>query len=117
MSLRASLSSFLSRSGAIDGLLALRRAGRPSHLTVVTWHRVDEPESASEVDDAVLDATPSEFRDQVDVLAKHFTIVRLADVERALEGAPLPPNPALLTFDDGYRDGLVHALPILRRAG
>ena len=103
--------------GATRALLAIRAVGPPRWLTVVTWHRIDEPSSADDVDDGVLDATPAEFAAQVDVLQRHFHVVRLADVERALEGGALPPNPALLTFDDGYRDSYHHALPVMRRAG
>jgi peptidoglycan/xylan/chitin deacetylase (PgdA/CDA1 family) len=37
---------------------------------------------------------------------------------RFLRGeARLPPNPVMVTFDDGYRDNREHALPILRRHG
>src|SRR5262249_6892257 len=36
---------------------------------------------------------------------------------RALDGAPLPKNPVMVTFDDGYRSCHDVALPILREVG
>lgn len=38
-----------------------------------------------------------------------------AVLDHYLRGTPLPPQAVLLTFDDGYRDNLRNALPILRK--
>ncbi len=66
-----------------------------------------------------LSVTPTNFADQLNYLAKrHFTTMtmeELADV-RAKRRA-LPPNPIVLTFDDGYRDFYIHAWPLLREHG
>jgi len=47
-----------------------------------------------------------------------YTPVSL-DLVRAhyLEGTPLPQGAVLITFDDGYRDNLLNALPVLQRHG
>ncbi len=61
----------------------------------------------------------SVFRGQLRWLAEHgFYTPRLSDVLRAGGRASRAPGrPVLLTFDDGYADNLVHALPALRAHG
>ena len=47
-----------------------------------------------------------------------FTAIALDDIYAAFkQGAPLPPKPIILTFDDGYADAYTHAFPLLRRYG
>jgi len=61
---------------------------------------------------------PALFEQQLDWLQRDYHLIALADLEAALdEGRPLPPNAALLTFDDGFVDHHSEALPILRRRG
>jgi peptidoglycan/xylan/chitin deacetylase (PgdA/CDA1 family) len=62
-------------------------------------------------------STP-EFEAQLDYLAKWFTPISAADLIATMtEGKPLPRNPVLVTFDDGYRNNVTHAVPILRKKG
>lgn len=114
---RARLSSFLGRVGASQAWLTARRLGRPRWLTVLNYHRVDQLESAADVDEGVLDATPASLDRQLGRLRRHCTPIALADLLAYLDGADLPANPALVTFDDGYRDNLENAVPILKQHG
>jgi peptidoglycan/xylan/chitin deacetylase (PgdA/CDA1 family) len=103
------------------GLLALvleARARWPRHktLTVLTFHRVAAA-GAPGFDPEVSDTTPEAFDRQVAMLARYFNLVDTAALDAHRMGAPLPPNPAIITFDDGYRDNHDQALPILRRHG
>lgn len=56
------------------------------------------------------------FRSQMRFLKwSGFQVIGLADAYRGLfEGAPLPPRPVVLTFDDGYVNFERHAWPVLR---
>jgi peptidoglycan/xylan/chitin deacetylase (PgdA/CDA1 family) len=59
-----------------------------------------------------------EFRGQLAWLRRHRTPVSMEDVvAAATAGAELPPDAALLTFDDGLRDHHAHVLPALVEAG
>jgi glycosyltransferase involved in cell wall biosynthesis/peptidoglycan/xylan/chitin deacetylase (PgdA/CDA1 family) len=82
---------------------------------VLAYHAIED------VDDAVIGdwcVAPELFERQIDAMtAAGFTFVGLGDVLAALDGAPLPPRPALLTFDDAYASLLVSAAPVLAARG
>ena len=63
------------------------------------------------------DPTSAEFEGQIRALSRFFTPLPLGEaVERLREGT-LPAHAACVSFDDGYRDNVDVALPILRRHG
>jgi peptidoglycan/xylan/chitin deacetylase (PgdA/CDA1 family) len=111
--------NLLARMMDVSGLTGLVQAARrqlpPTRLVVVNYHRVACPWETRDFDEGVRDATPASFAAQVTLLRRAFTIIKLADLLEHLRGGPLPPNPALITFDDGYKDNYEQALPILQR--
>ena len=103
--------------GLLDRVLWLRARLGLRALTVLTYHRVGEPGDEGELNREVIEVTPAELDAQLEMLGAQCTILSLADLRRIRGGGPIPPNPVLLTFDDGYADNHRTALPILRRAG
>jgi len=66
-----------------------------------------------------LSVAPEAFAEQVALLADQgFTPVSTAHLAASWRaGAPLPPRPVLITFDDGYEGVHRHALPVLAKHG
>jgi peptidoglycan/xylan/chitin deacetylase (PgdA/CDA1 family) len=91
----------------LDGLL-LRKAA-----VIVAFHRVHE---AAAPDDS-LSVNVEMFERHCRFFARHFRVVRLADIVEKLErGQPFRRELAI-TFDDGYRDNFEHASPVLEKLG
>ena len=117
---RQQLVDALDRAGVLHGVMQLRRLAPIPIVGIVTFHHIhDVAEQRGDYpyDPDVADATPRQFRRRLELLARIGTPIGMADLLRALDGAPLPPNPVMVTFDDGYRSCHDVALPILRRLG
>ncbi|MCA9618315.1 MAG: polysaccharide deacetylase family protein [Myxococcales bacterium] len=97
--------------------MALRGMAPPIWLTVITYHRVGEAKASDELGEEVFDSTPQFFEEHVEFIARHGSFVDTAEVIAHLGGAPLPKNPVMITFDDGYRECIDVVLPILKRHG
>lgn len=117
LSKRARVAQALDLLGLLDRLLWLRARLGIRALTVLTYHRVGQPGDEAGLNREVIEVEPAELEKQIAVIKTHCTIISLSDVRLFRDGRRIPPNPVLLTFDDGYADNHRVALPILRRAG
>jgi peptidoglycan/xylan/chitin deacetylase (PgdA/CDA1 family) len=109
---------FLARQLGNLGLVRLleRVARRPS-LLIVTYHRIGTP-ADSPYYDAVYSATPEAFAEEVRFLRDRFRLITLDELlDRADAAFSLTEPTVLITFDDGYRDNLDAALPVLQTLG
>ncbi len=57
------------------------------------------------------------FKRQIAYLSARYTIIRMEDVLAACDGASLPENAMLLTFDDSYIDHFTQVFPVLDGCG
>ncbi len=102
--------------GRLIGLLErLDRRSAPS-LTVLMYHRIDEPSRFPTLDPSLLGATPAEFENQMAHLAERRRVLSMDDLIAVRRGErELLPGSVMVTFDDAYRDFAEHAWPALRR--
>jgi peptidoglycan/xylan/chitin deacetylase (PgdA/CDA1 family) len=80
---------------------------------VLLYHRVAEVAH----DPWGLAVAPARFAEQLEALAKRFSPVPLRELAARMDAGGLPPRSVALTFDDGYRDNLEAAEPLLARYG
>jgi peptidoglycan/xylan/chitin deacetylase (PgdA/CDA1 family) len=111
------LAFLFDKIGATRLCLTLRQHMPSPWLPILTFHRVAERPELRMLDEYVVNSTPSDFDRQMACVQQYFNPVGIDELVRFAEGYPLPRNPILITFDDGYRDSYTAALPVLRRRG
>ena len=82
-------------------------------LLILTYHRVLDAPDALQPGELCADS----FRAQMRWIARAFNPMTLHDGVQGLRSGRLPSRAVTVTFDDGYRDNLTLALPILRECG
>lgn len=88
-------------------------------VPILMYHYVEPLPPGADVYRRDLTVTPEDFEAQLQYLAAAgYHTITLTDLHRHLsEGRPLPENPIILTFDDGYRDAYTVVFPLLQRYG
>jgi peptidoglycan/xylan/chitin deacetylase (PgdA/CDA1 family) len=85
-------------------------------VAVLCYHGIRTSEESTQFSD--LHVTNATFERHCRLIADACDPISLGDLREAREsGRALPPRSVIVTFDDGYRGVLDHALPILERHG
>jgi peptidoglycan/xylan/chitin deacetylase (PgdA/CDA1 family) len=106
------ISSALYHSRLLSALRTVAHVGTRQTFHVLTYHRVND-----EADPYFPSVPTSVFEQQMAYVARAYPVLTIEDAcERARRSA-LPPGALSITFDDGYRDTLTHAAPVLARYG
>ena len=104
MSVGQRIKNGLKRSVKRAAVLAGRFTPAPSACSrILTYHSVGQR-------DHEMNVTPDAFREQMAWLAENCKVVPLAQAAEGREGVAI-------TFDDGYRDNLTEAAPVLAEFG
>jgi len=87
-----------------------------TELSIVMYHYVRDLKNSRYPNIKGLDVEL--FREQLNYIQKHYTIIRMEDLILSIENnKKLPNKPILLTFDDGYKDHFDIVFPILNELG
>ncbi len=78
---------------------------------ILMYHMVREPLTGGRFNK--MRVAPDLFHRQVEWLVREGWSFRF--LSEILDGSPVPEKTVVLTFDDGYQDNLLHALPVLKR--
>lgn len=100
----------------ITGLMRLLQASNRSAVTILMIHGVMNTEAPAAWRPLRPQLPRSELLAGLRLLSRYYRFVSLADAVEMLSGrAPFKPRGLVLTFDDGYRNQLQNALPVLKK--
>lgn len=82
---------------------------KPPKVTVLLFHSVSG-------DGTLVDISRKNFATQIEYLRRNFDLISLNEVIKFIKGEFTPKRPSVaLTFDDGYKDLLKNAIPLLSK--
>jgi peptidoglycan/xylan/chitin deacetylase (PgdA/CDA1 family) len=106
------LTKWLEKAGTAS---FLEKLPRRAQLVVLNMHRIGDA-AASQYDPSVFSSSVDDFDQQVNFLKKSYELLSPDDAMNLIHGKVSTKDTCvLITFDDGYRDCLDLALPVLNR--
>lgn len=85
------------------------------HGAIIMYHRVLPVDKINQDYDLGLAVTLSNFENQIKFLKNNYTLVSMDDFIEKLKNRKKNEFYVTVTFDDGYKDNLDYALPVLKK--
>ena len=102
-----------------SALAAANPLGRTLHVQILMYHHVGNLPGNADALARDLTVSPTDFEAQVEYFKNlGYETVTIQQAYAALEyGSGLPAKPIIFSFDDGYQDVFINAVPILKAHG
>jgi peptidoglycan/xylan/chitin deacetylase (PgdA/CDA1 family) len=99
--------------------IASTTGARTLDVPILMYHRIDYLRPTLPAITRRLTVDPGDFARQMGWLKAHgyHSLTQEQLLAALRDGRPLPARPVVITFDDGYRDVLGKASPVIRRLG
>ncbi|MHC4941797.1 MAG: polysaccharide deacetylase family protein [Planctomycetota bacterium] len=115
--LKMGLKSTLAGAGLATGAWRLANRLNPcGRVTILTLHCVGHPKGSDYLP-SYMKLSEKRFDHLLGSLARSFDMIGLKEALQRLETGEKGSNCVVITLDDGYRDNLTHALPLLKKHG
>jgi peptidoglycan/xylan/chitin deacetylase (PgdA/CDA1 family) len=99
------------------GVTGFARVCNRSRVTILCYHGITECADPDPGDRSQIWVMRSRFRSHLQFLARHYRVISLRSyLEMREAGENPPPHSVILTFDDGLRNFLTVAAPVLRES-
>lgn len=114
--LQKAIKKILCASSILPTLLSPFGKATRGLVTFLAYHRIT-PATDSHMPPFTrsLNVRADHFEQQIKYLASHYRCIDLSTAITELTHHKMQPNTVVITFDDGYRDNLTLALPILKK--
>jgi len=92
------------------------RLTRKGNLVILCYHKIRKQTGIFY--DSNISATPEEFKRQISYINNYFNVVSAVQLLEYCRGHyDLKPNSIMITFDDGFKDNVLNAFPVLESMG
>ena len=113
----ATASAYLNSTPAANPVPPVITGEKAYNVPILLYHYISKNENKKDTIRTGLSTPPDVFEAQLSLLSQRgFTTITMDELAAAFSGTvTLPAKPVILTFDDGYEDFYINAVPLLKK--